>query len=180
VHRFAKEFNSEVNVRYALWKRGYQSQSKDLPGLLELEEQALKAYLSVLFAQYLSGHDEKGLHHNLFSRCNKVIRDYCLKHSELLSISEQEPQLKSSNEPSEALARMRPTELKKHLELLSLTIHSVILQNLEKIDDATLHQLGKGELGQLLIDLTICDDRLVRQKNHMILSRLFEQFQAQS
>lgn len=178
VYRFAKEFNSEINVRFALWKRGYYSQSKDLPGLLELEEQALKAYLAVLFRQYLASGDEKGddLSSNLFNRCNKVLKDYCLKHSELISISEQ-PEVSGSSSNEEQLARLRPAELKKHIELLSMTIHSVILENLDKLNDDKLHNLGKGELGQLLIDLTVCDDRLVRQKNHQILSRLFEQFQ---
>lgn len=111
---------------------------------------------------------------DLFSRCNKVLKDYCLKNSELISANTQPEVTAGSSSNEEALAKLRPAELRKQLEQLSLTIHTVILENLDKLDDDKLHNLGKGELGQLLIDLTICDDRLVRQKNHQILSRLFE------
>jgi hypothetical protein len=44
------------------------------------------------------------------------------------------------------------------------------------LKDAELQQQSK-DLGQLLIDLTLCDDAQVRRQNHKLLSRLFEQLQ---
>lgn len=48
-----------------------------------------------------------------------------------------------------------------------------------KLDDpADIHTYVERDLGQLLIDLTLCDDHHVRAKNHKLLSRVFEQLQA--
>ena len=65
----------------------------ELPGLLELEEQALKAYLSILFKQYqraragdMNSADQNDVSKPLFALCSKVLKDYVLKHSELVSI----------------------------------------------------------------------------------------------
>ena len=88
LYKFAIEFNSEINLRYAMWKRGYMAVSKDLPGLLDLEELSLKAYLSILFKCFKKGansqHDD--VSGPLFALCSKVLKDYSLKNSELLSI----------------------------------------------------------------------------------------------
>lgn len=56
-------------------------------------------------------------------------------------------------------------------------VHSVILENLMLLNDDELHQQAK-DLGQLLIDLTLCNDAQVRRQNHKLLSRIFEQLQA--
>ena len=48
-YKFAKEFNSELTLRFRLWKAGYQSNIDQLPGLLVLEEKSLKVYLYILF-----------------------------------------------------------------------------------------------------------------------------------
>jgi brefeldin A-inhibited guanine nucleotide-exchange protein len=48
-YKFAKEFNSEVNLRFRLWKQGYMAELNHLPGLLDHEEESLKVYLSILF-----------------------------------------------------------------------------------------------------------------------------------
>lgn len=92
--KFAKEFNSEINLRYQLWKQGYMGQLKHLPGLLALEEESLHVYLSIRFKQYFSGSkqpssvdDEDAVSKPLFALCSKVLKDYVLKHSELVSIN---------------------------------------------------------------------------------------------
>ena len=66
------------------------------PGFLELEEQALKAYLSILFKQYqraregrVQSSDQNDVSTPLFALCSKVLEDYVLKHSELVSIQER-------------------------------------------------------------------------------------------
>lgn len=111
----------------------------------------------------------------LFALCSKVLKDYVLKHSELVSIQERGVgQGASSNE--EQLARLRPLELQKQLQHLSPTVHQVILENLLQLSDIELNHLS-SEMGQLLIDLTLCDDATVRQKNHKLLTRMFEQLQ---
>mmetsp|Transcript_20573 Transcript_20573/g.31355 ORF Transcript_20573/g.31355 Transcript_20573/m.31355 type:complete len:210 (+) Transcript_20573:3910-4539(+) len=48
-YKLAKEFNSELKLRLKLWKDGYMSESNHLPGLLDIEEESLKVYLSILF-----------------------------------------------------------------------------------------------------------------------------------
>jgi hypothetical protein len=47
-----------MNLRYALWKKGYMSHLDYLPGLLEIEEESLKAYLGILFFQYFKTSSE--------------------------------------------------------------------------------------------------------------------------
>jgi hypothetical protein len=47
-----------MNLRYALWKKGYMSNLDYLPGLLEIEEESLKAYLGILFQQYFKTNSE--------------------------------------------------------------------------------------------------------------------------
>ena len=42
------------------------------------------------------------------------------------------------------------------------------------LQDAELQQQSR-DLGQLLIDLTLCDDAQVRLKNHKLLGRIFDQ-----
>ena len=57
-------------------------------------------------------------------------------------------------------------------------MHQVILENLLKLDDgADLYSYVEKDLGQLLIDLTLCNDQHVRTKNHKLLSRIFEHLQ---
>ena len=137
--------------------------------------------MSILFKQYqraragdTSG-DQNDVSRPLFALCSKVLKDYVLKHSELVSIQERGVrQGASSNE--EQLARLRPLELQKQLKHLSPTVHQVILENLLQLSDAELTYLS-AEMGQLLIDLTLCDDAHVRQKNHKLLTRMFEQLQ---
>lgn len=124
----------------------------ELPGLLELEEQALKAYLSILFKQYqraragdINMTDQNDVSKPLFALCSKVLKDYVLKHSELVSIQERGVgQGASSNE--EQLARLRPLELQKQLKHLSPTVHQVILENLLQLSDTELNHLS-SEMG---------------------------------
>jgi hypothetical protein len=83
-----------MNLRYALWKKGYMSHLDYLPGLLEIEEESLKAYLGILFFQYFKTSSESDLRNAendvsspLFALCSKVLKDYILKHYELVSIN---------------------------------------------------------------------------------------------
>ena len=51
-YKFSKEFNSELNIRFKLWKNGFMSEQNNLPGLLAHEEESLKVYLSIMFKQF--------------------------------------------------------------------------------------------------------------------------------
>jgi brefeldin A-inhibited guanine nucleotide-exchange protein len=85
VYKFSKEFNSEVNLRFKLWKSGYMQELDHLPGLLAHEEESLKVYLSILFKQFHL--KQSNVNKPLFALCSKVLKDYNLKHSELISIN---------------------------------------------------------------------------------------------
>lgn len=72
-----------------------------LPGLLAQEEESLKVYLSILFKQYFKEKDQKAkpdaetgndVAKPLFALCSKVLKDYVLKHSELMSIKSSKQQ----------------------------------------------------------------------------------------
>ena len=125
-YKFAKEFNSEVNLRFRLWKSGYMAELDHLPGLLAQEEESLKVYLSILFKQFFKGRDGQAgedVSKPLFALCSKVLKDYVLKHSELISInaskqSHREPgtlPTRSSASNEDQLSALHETELEKQL-----------------------------------------------------------------
>lgn len=57
-----------------------------LPGLLDIEEESLKTYLSILFKLHFSNQTSPD-NKPLFELCAKVLKDYVLTHSELISIN---------------------------------------------------------------------------------------------
>ena len=76
-------------MRVRLWKSGYMGHLDHLPGLLAQEEESLKVYLSILFKQFFKEKDTQTGNDDakpLFALCSKVLKDYVLKHSELISI----------------------------------------------------------------------------------------------
>lgn len=78
------------------------SQLTHLPGLLAQEEESLKVYLSILFKQFFKekdSHSGNDVAKPLFALCSKVLKDYVLKHSELISIKTSK-QLQASKPPS--------------------------------------------------------------------------------
>lgn len=97
-----------------------------LPGLLAHEEESLKVYLSILFRQFFAGRAgqvDEDSSKPLFALCSKVLKDYVLKHSELISIntskqSHREPgALPNSSGPSneDQLSALHETELEMQL-----------------------------------------------------------------
>jgi hypothetical protein len=137
--KFAKEFNSEVTLRFHLWKAGYLAELDHLPGLLAQEEESLKAFLGLLFRQFFKA--EHKICKPLFPLVSKVLKDYVLKHSELISINASKgaghrPLKQSINE--DQLSALHEAELGKQLQHLSPIIHSVILENLLKLSDSNL------------------------------------------
>lgn len=185
-YKFAKEFNSEVTLRFRLWKGGYMGQLDHLPGLLAHEEESLKVYLSILFKQFFKergGQAGNDVAKPLFALCSKVLKDYVLKHSELMSIKDsKQTNTNAASRPisnEDQLSALHETELDKQLIHQSPIVHQVILENLLNLEDADLHQ-NVRDLGQLLIDLTLCTDHQVRSKNHKLLSRIFEHLQAKT
>ena len=63
------------------------AQLDHLPGLLSQEEESLKVYLQILFKQFFKADkSDKQICKPLFPLCSKVLKDYVLKHSELVSI----------------------------------------------------------------------------------------------
>ena len=82
-YKFAKEFNTEMNLRFKLQRQGFTTHDGQLPGMLAHEEQSLKVYLSILFKQFFKQGDSSK---QLFELCSKVLKDYVLKQSELVSI----------------------------------------------------------------------------------------------
>lgn len=146
--KFAKEFNSEINLRYQLWKQGYMSQLKHLPGLLSLEEESLRVYLSIRFKQHFGGFkqpasadEDDAVSKPLFALCSKVLKDYVLKHTELVSIntSKKAGQVAQSQD-ADSLSYLHEDNLQKQIVHLVPIVHSVILENLMKLSDEELDQ----------------------------------------
>jgi len=49
IYKVSREFNGEISARFSLWQNGFQDPDSNLPGMLEIEEESLKAYLTILF-----------------------------------------------------------------------------------------------------------------------------------
>ena len=169
-----------MNLRFRLWKQGYMAQLDHLPGLLAHEEESLKVYLSILFKQFYKGRQGQtsdDVSKPLFALCSKVLKEYILKNSELISINtSKNSHLPGSAGNEDQLSALHETELEKQLSHQSPIVSQVILENLHKLPDSDLH--AQKDLGQLLIDLTLCNDYQVRNKNHQLLSRVFEHLQS--
>jgi len=168
-YKFAKEFNSELSLRVKLHKSGYMADS-DLPGLLALEEESVKVYLSILFKQFFINPKKNS---QVFDLCTKVLKDYSLKHSELVSIKTNHIQssLSDAQSPESEISKLHKAELEKQLSHQGPIIHQVILENMLQVEEAQLNG-SISDLGQLLIDLTLCSDYQVRYKNHKLLTSL--------
>ena len=69
------------------------------------------------------------------------------------------------------ISQLHKSELEKQLEHMSPIIHQVILENMLQMSEEDLHS-NIEDLGQLLIDLTLCSDYHVRFKNHKLLTSL--------
>ena len=88
-YRFAKEFNQELGLRLKLWNDGFMADLKQLPGLTAQERESISTYLKILFRMYFQPKDGLNVDTNskkLFDLCSKVLKDYCLHQSELVSI----------------------------------------------------------------------------------------------
>lgn len=98
-YRFAKEFNQELGLRLKLWNDGFMADLKQLPGLNAQEREAISNYLKILFRMYFQpkeGLNFEGNSKKLFDLCSKVLKDYVLQHSELVSIMNSKREESSS------------------------------------------------------------------------------------
>ena len=62
---------------------------KQLPGLTAQERESISTYLKILFRMYFQpkeGLNGEANSKKLFDLCSKVLKDYCLQQSELVSI----------------------------------------------------------------------------------------------
>jgi hypothetical protein len=62
---------------------------KQLPGLTAQERESISTYLKILFRMYFQSKEGLNVESNskkVFELCSKVLKDYCLQHSELVSI----------------------------------------------------------------------------------------------
>ena len=89
------------------------SQLNHLPGLLSLEEESLNVYLSIRFKQYFGGSDQPSnaddddaVSKPLFALCSKVLKDYVLKHSELVSINTSKKAGQATQKPQETADKL--------------------------------------------------------------------------
>lgn len=102
-YRFAREFNQELGLRLKLWNDGFMADLKQLPGLTAQERESISTYLKILFRMYF--HPKEGLNvesnsKKLFDLCSKVLKDYCLQQSELVSIMNSKRQEENSSSGS--------------------------------------------------------------------------------
>ena len=159
-------------MRFKLWKSGYMAELDHLPGLLPHEMESLRVYLSILFKQFHAKHSN--ISSTLFEGIQKVLKDYNLKHSELISINNSKSSNKEPASAEDQLSALHETELEKQLAHMGPIVDQVILENLLNFKDNQFNSHNVKDLGQLLVDLTLCDDTMVRNKNHKVLSRLLE------
>jgi hypothetical protein len=139
--KLAKEFNSEVSLRFKLWKAGFMANQSELPGLLSLEEESLKVFLNIMFHQFFKDKETK-ICQPLFPLCSKVLKDYVLKHSELESISASKGAGYRSNDQ---LAGLHEQELGKQLSHMNSIVANVILENMMVLDDKQLTSFIKDQ-----------------------------------
>ena len=91
-YRFANKFNSDQDLRLRLWKEGFHSELKHLPGLLDQEEESLKVYLKILYLLYFKAKEGKfsqleSAGSDVFELSAQVMNKYVLKNKELVSIN---------------------------------------------------------------------------------------------
>ena len=81
----------------------------------------------------------------LFGLCSKVLKDYVLKHSELVSLgsSKQHRAQNQKSQNEDQLSALHETELGTQLNHQSKIIHVVILENLLRLSDLTFKQIIK-------------------------------------
>ena len=110
----------------------------------------------------------------MFEGISKVFKDYNLKNSELISINTSKSSNKEPVNAEDQISALHETELEKQLTYMGPIIDQVILENLLNLKDSDFNSQNVKDLGQLLVDLTLCNDSMVRNKNHKVLSRLLE------
>jgi hypothetical protein len=102
-YRFAREFNQELGLRLKLWNDGFMADLKQLPGLTAQERESISTYLKILFRMYFNPKEGLNVESNskkLFDLCSKVLKDYCLQQSELVSIMNSKRQEENSSSGS--------------------------------------------------------------------------------
>lgn len=76
-YRFAQTFNSQIILRYKLWKNGFMEEMRNLPGLLKQEKESLNVYLTLLFKMLQEGEgDVSTITARIQEICASVIYDF--------------------------------------------------------------------------------------------------------
>jgi hypothetical protein len=88
-HEFANKFNSELNLRFKLWKQGFMADLQMMPGLIRQEWESLSTILKILFKMYYHPKESSSDKQKLFGLCEKVIHDYIGKQTELQMLVEK-------------------------------------------------------------------------------------------
>lgn len=83
-NKFAKDFNSQLDLRLKLWRVGFMQAVENLPGLVAQEYRSLNVIISVYFNMYyesqkMNGEADVKLTKVLFETCSRVLKDYVLK-----------------------------------------------------------------------------------------------------
>eukprot|EP00743_Colponemidia_sp_Colp-15_P003456 GILK01003731.1.p1 GENE.GILK01003731.1~~GILK01003731.1.p1 ORF type:complete len:1011 (+),score=223.74 GILK01003731.1:78-3035(+) len=171
--RFAEAFNGQFALREKLWKDGFMSEMRQLPGLLKQEREALACAVKVLFRLFSDPRTESTqfatiVEDKLFSICVSVLRQYVRKDSEG---RKEIAQYMSSNilaahpqPPSSPLdARQSLPDSERDREVISLTpiVANVVLRGLLDLkDEQFLKHLS--DIYPVLADLTMCGSIEVR------------------
>lgn len=206
-YRFAKEFNAELGLRLKLWNDGFMADLKQLPGLTAQERESISTYLKILFKIYFSptkeGLDVEANSKKLFELCSRVLKDYCLQQSELVSIMASKREESNSqhsiiaasvanNDDAEddnipathnaapqsqdnvsILTNLHENELERQLQNMTPIVSNIILANLLRLSEDDLRKHVR-EIGPLLIDLSLCNTYEIRLANKELLSRMFD------
>jgi hypothetical protein len=160
-YRFAQTFNSQIILRYKLWKNGFMGEMKNLPGLLKQEKESLNTYISLLY-RILSDTESNKSHHELAAQrlkeiCKSTIYDFLQK--QVLLAEKREPNQEIS-ELQRRVLDLKDEDLRKDVNSIAPIICNNVLVSVVRFSKERIIDL----LGPSLIDLIACTNSEIREQ----------------
>lgn len=139
-YKFAHKFNSDIELRYSLWRSGFMNQ---VPNLLKQETSGLMAYLRIMFWLYLDEEreDENGwMEVKVMHLCESVLRRYITCCEEAPSKSDERREVAALSPVVSfivnSMMQMSKKQFAKHL----MDLCTILLDLLDGADDRSVRQ----------------------------------------
>ncbi|EAS07412.2 guanine nucleotide exchange factor (macronuclear) [Tetrahymena thermophila SB210] len=131
---FAIEFNSQIFLRYCLWKTGFNPELKQLPGILRQERQAQAMSLYIKYTHYRKQMKSGSCfnYNDLIDKLVEYMTLFLKKHKDLLKIIESEREKRNTDERSyyDSYERLDVPDLNE--ETIDLVVHKIKLTEVER------------------------------------------------